>query len=232
MAKRFVDSELWKKQWFCDLSPALKSFWVYIFTNCDNAGVWDMNLPLACFQIGAKITEEEIISEFNGNIVKISEKKMFIVDFVKFQYGELNPACIPHRGIFKLLDKHGIPYPYPIDRVSIGGTPQGSTLKEKEKEKEKDKDQEKDKDSLGVGGCRGVPFLKDVREYCNKHKSPIDPDLFYAHYAARGWEMPGGGPVFDWVSLLKVWELREIKKNNVELKKNSVESVYGKPLNS
>ncbi len=143
MSKRFIDSDIWKKEWFCDLSPALKSFWVYIFSNCDNAGVWETNIRLAEYQIGAKITEEEILTEFKGNIVKLDNGKLFIVDFISFQWGDLKEDSVPHRNVFRLLEKHGISYP--IDRVSIEYQGVSNTPKAKEEDKEKDKEKEKEK---------------------------------------------------------------------------------------
>jgi hypothetical protein len=144
MPKRFIDSDLWKKQWFCDLSPALKSFWIYIFSNCDNSGVWEINIPLAQFQIGAKIAEEEVLSDFAGNIIKISDSKMLIKDFISFQYGELKEDSVPHRNVFRLLEKHNLSYP--INTLSIGYQAIADTLKDKDKDKDKNKDKKKEEE--------------------------------------------------------------------------------------
>jgi hypothetical protein len=142
MAKRFRDTEIWKKEWFQKLSPTLKGFWTYICDNCDNSGVWEMNLDLAQYQIGGKIKLEEILSLFNGNIVRISSDKLFVIGFIDFQYGELKRDCIPHRNIFKLLEKHGIPYPYPIDTLSMEGRYPIDRVQDKDKDKEKEKEEE------------------------------------------------------------------------------------------
>jgi hypothetical protein len=47
MAKRFVDTELWQKEWFQDLTLKEKILIKYIFENCDCAGVWNGNFKLA-----------------------------------------------------------------------------------------------------------------------------------------------------------------------------------------
>ena len=133
MSKRFTDTEIWKKKWYCDLSPAMKIFWRYICDNCDNSGVWEKNIALAEFQIGCKLSEKDILDYFKGNIVPLKENKLLVVDFISFQYGQLKKECIPHRNIFNLLEKHGLSYP--IDRVY-------DTLKDKDKEEDKDKDKE------------------------------------------------------------------------------------------
>ena len=46
MAKRFCDTDLWKKEWFQDLSLLEKITFKYILENCDCAGVWNINFKL------------------------------------------------------------------------------------------------------------------------------------------------------------------------------------------
>jgi hypothetical protein len=108
MAKRFADTEIWKKQWFRELSPTYKAFWRYICDNCDNSGVWEVDVGLAGFQIGDKIDYDKILSLFSENIVEISKDKWFLPSFIRFQYGKLSKDCKPHTVVFNLLDKHGI----------------------------------------------------------------------------------------------------------------------------
>ena len=170
MAKRFSDSEIWKKQWYCDLSPALKVFWKYICDMCDHAGVWEPNIPLACFQIGAKITEEEILKEFNGNVVKLSNGKFFIPDFIRFQYGDLNKNHNPHKPIFASIEKNKLPFLEDlkgIDTLSIPLEGFLGTLMDKDKDKDKEKDKEKDKDK------------KNKKTYTNEFEA------FWNHYPRK-----------------------------------------------
>ena len=62
MAKRFVDTELWQKEWFQDLSLKEKILVKYIFENCDCAGVWNGNFKLASFIIGDSVSIDDLES--------------------------------------------------------------------------------------------------------------------------------------------------------------------------
>ena len=53
MAKRFIDTEIWKKQrWFRRLSPHHKLAFLYIVCECDHAGVWKINCPDLIDELG------------------------------------------------------------------------------------------------------------------------------------------------------------------------------------
>jgi len=134
MAKRFIDTELWTRQWYQDLPPIQKLAFRYLLDNCDNVGVWKPNPKLAEFQIGAPVDWEGLCEAANGNIEILPSGKWLLVDFCAFQYGKLRENCAPHRSYMKLLEKHGL-----HERV-LG------TLKDKDKEKDIDKDIEKDKE--------------------------------------------------------------------------------------
>jgi hypothetical protein len=137
--KRFTDTDIWKKQWFQDLTPKYKMAWFYLKDNCDNVGVWNVNFRLADFQIGAKINWEEFRTKTNGNIYIISDKKWWIVDFCNFQYGQLSEKSNskPIQSYIALLKKHSL---------WIGYAEGIHTFQDKEKDKEQVKDKEKDQD--------------------------------------------------------------------------------------
>ena len=132
MSKRFTDTQKWKDPWFRALICKHKSFWQYICDDCDNAGIWKIDMELAQVFIGEKIDLNEAVEAFNigKKRVILMDGKLRIVDFITFQFGQLNPDCKPHKSILDLLQKHG-----------IKGYPKGiHTLQEKDKDKERDKD--------------------------------------------------------------------------------------------
>lgn len=143
MAKRFVDNEIWKKEWFQDLSLKHKILIKYIFENCDNAGVMEMNYRLASFLIGEKITKTDIeeINNAKEQFYFIDNNKIYIRNYIEFQYGTLSENCKPHKPVIEKLKKYGI-----YKRVCKGFAKGINTLEEKEKEQYKEKEQEKDKD--------------------------------------------------------------------------------------
>jgi hypothetical protein len=109
MAKRFTDSDKWKKQWFRCLPPTWKCFWIYVCDNCDHAGIWDVDLDLASFQIGAKLESSKVSEILGKQILEISNgKKWFIIDFIDFQYGELKSNNNAHASVINILTRFGL----------------------------------------------------------------------------------------------------------------------------
>ena len=53
MAKRLHDTEIWHKEWYCNLSQTHKLLVQYLFDNCDCAGVFEANYKIMQFLIGA-----------------------------------------------------------------------------------------------------------------------------------------------------------------------------------
>jgi hypothetical protein len=138
VAKRFTDTDIWKKEWFQNLSPALKCAWQYLTHNCDNAGVWSVNMRLLSFQVGEEVTLPTLLEAFADKIRLVDDDKLFIESFVEFQYGELSEECKPHKSVIEKLKKHTLWEEYRKGNHTLQD-------KEEEKEEEKEKDQEKEK---------------------------------------------------------------------------------------
>lgn len=139
MVKRLSDSGIWNKDWFLDLPLKKKLLVKYLFDNCDCAGVYEISYRHLNNCFGEEITKED----FEGikQIKFISDNKIFIEDFIKFQYNVtiplLNPSNNVHKGIIASLKKNN------LLRVSQGlGNPYPRVLdKDKVKVKEKDKEE-------------------------------------------------------------------------------------------
>jgi len=106
MAKRFIDSNLFKKNFIRGLKAPSKLLWIYLFCDCDNSGVWEIDYEIASIFTGAKVDLKEL-EKFNDKIIIFDNgKKVFIPDFISFQYGELNPNNPAHKGVIKELSKY------------------------------------------------------------------------------------------------------------------------------
>lgn len=55
------------------------------------------------------------------------------------------------------------------------------------------------------------PSLDEVKEYCRKRKSSVDPERFWNYYSAIGWKF-NGAPIADWKSVFRNWEKTEKSK--------------------
>lgn len=138
MAKRFIDTEIWDKEKFCSSSDKQKLLTLFITSKCDQIGVFKMANMLITAYIGSPVTKEDILS-IPVDIIELSEGKYWLVNFCKFQYGELKETCKPHKKYIEMLKSEGL-----FERVSKGYPKGIHTLQEKEKEKEEEKDKEKE----------------------------------------------------------------------------------------
>ena len=140
MAKRFTDTDKWKKVWFRKLKPVYKCFWEYLRDNCNNAGIWEVDFELASFQIGAKLNQNEVERAFSKQFVRINGSKWFLIDFIDWQYNcsieNLNPKNNAHLSAIRILEKFNI---YEVLARAH------SAPMDKDKDKEEDKNKDKDK---------------------------------------------------------------------------------------
>ncbi len=145
MAKRFTDTDKWKKPFIRGMKAPYKLLWLYILDECDHAGIWQVDLEVAEIKIGERLNEDTAIKFLEKNIsIFDNGKKWFIPDFIEFQYGQLNPENRAHNSAIKILlknnliDEHYKPLISPL---------QGAKDKELDKGKELDEEKVKEKES-------------------------------------------------------------------------------------
>ncbi len=139
MAKRFIDTALFRKPSIRAMKAPYKALFIYLLCECDHAGVWDVELDVAAMRLDLKLEDERAIEELGGSVVPVDGGcKWWLVEFVEFQYGELNPANRVHASVLSRLSSLGI---------DLKNKPLASPLKgAKDKDKDKDKDLDKDKE--------------------------------------------------------------------------------------
>ena len=142
MAKRFTDSEKYKKPFYRGLQGAYKILWDFICHDCDHAGIWHIDFEVAQIYIGSDMPVNEIdalkyFNEGEKRIEVLQGGKWFIRPFIEFQYGVLNPENRVHLSILNILEKNKIK---PLISPLLGA---------KDKDKDKDKVMDKDKDIYG-----------------------------------------------------------------------------------
>lgn len=146
MARRFIDSELFRKRFVRSLKAPYKLLWVYMFCECDLAGIWDVDLEAAELYCGAKFSIVDFAKNFEGKVHLFSDDtKAFVPDFIEFQYPkglqESNPA---HKNIFLQLSKYQL-----FEVLKNGASKPLNRPFEGSKYKYKDKDKD---NKGGVGG--------------------------------------------------------------------------------
>lgn len=191
--KRFTETTKWNDPWFRRLSPYHKTFWEYIRDNCDNAGVWKVDLELASFHCGCIFEEKDILGAFEGRIRDIGNGRWWVQKFIAFQYGELSESSKPHKHVLSLMRQHRIPEGYPEGI---------HTLKDTDKDKEKDKE----KDRGESEGRRPKP--KDqaqVVAYClSLGLLESDGNYFWNKWTGNGFKNAGSA-MRDWQAVIRSW---------------------------
>lgn len=105
--KRFTETAKWEDPWFRRLPLEAKLLWQWMCDKCDHAGVIEVDIDLAGFQIGVPISPSTM-DHFADRIQLMHGGKHLIKKFVRFQYGKLSRSCKPHAPVFAALERHGL----------------------------------------------------------------------------------------------------------------------------
>ena len=114
MAKRFTDTQKYRKPFFRQLPSDYKLFWAFLYHECDHAGVWIVDFEIAqiCLKTETNITSEKALEIFNKEEEKIividNGRKWFLPGFIEFQYGVLNEKIKAHASAMKILRSNGV----------------------------------------------------------------------------------------------------------------------------
>lgn len=116
MAKRFIDTDTFRKPLLRGLEGAYKLLWLYLICECDHAGIWEVELDVANLRLGEDFKPSDVIERFNGAIVPIEGgAKWHIPSFIAFQYGELNESNRVHKSVLTRLRRFGLVKALPVE---------------------------------------------------------------------------------------------------------------------
>jgi hypothetical protein len=193
MAKRFTDTDKWKKGFMRNLPIKYKMLWLYMLDDCNHAGVWETDFEVASIRIGSKINEKEAAKVFASHI-KIFDKgnKWFIPKFIDFQYGTLNENSRPHQAVIKLLDKYDVYNIEGISPVDVAGF-EGEISKEPTLKRFK------------------KPSVEEIESYCKERSNSVESEKFFNFYESNGWKVGKNG-MKDWKASVRTWESNSVNQ--------------------
>ena len=133
MAKRYTDNQKWSKPFIRTLEAPYKLLWFFILDECDHAGIWQIDMDVARIKTGCQNINLDEAKKVFGNkvIVFDGDEKMFVQDFIDFQYGTLKPENRVHFSVISLLSKYGL-----WKNKGLTRPLQGAKDKDKDKDKE------------------------------------------------------------------------------------------------
>ena len=107
MAKRYTDTDKWKKKRFRKAPNKIKLAWYYIHDNCDNGGFWEFDEEEFSHNLcGESITLGELTTYLAGQIIMI-DGLLWLPGYVKSQHkcnpNELNPSNNYHKSSLECL---------------------------------------------------------------------------------------------------------------------------------
>lgn len=114
MAKRFTDTNKYRKPFIRGLQGAYKLLWDYLYHDCDHAGIWIVDFEIAQLYIGSDmpVNKSDALKYFNSDEKRIIEidggKKWFLPSFIEFQYGVLSENNRAHSSVISILKKYGL----------------------------------------------------------------------------------------------------------------------------
>jgi hypothetical protein len=213
MAKRFIDTNLFRKTFIRSLSAPHKLLWIYLFCDCSHAGIWEIDYELASLFVGSKIKKTDI-ETFGNKIIFIDDNKIFIPEFIEFQYGELKQNNNAHNSVIRDLKKYSL-----LDdnlKYNFEGLMRGLTAPmdmDKDKDMEMDKDKEKPKNCLMRNSlCFDFNYLiSNIGSEYQKY------DLDFYHKSLLNWSDSKNAMKVDWVATIRNAILRDQKENKAKL---------------
>lgn len=113
--KRFTETSKWNSPAFRKLPALVKLAWQFINDSCDQAGVWEVDWEGLSFAIGMPFGEtfspDMIVSSVSSKITFLDNEKsrLWIKEFVREQYPNLNPRSRLHQSVMTLLKRHSLP---------------------------------------------------------------------------------------------------------------------------
>lgn len=181
MAKRFTDTNKWKKPFIKSLEAPYKLLWFYILDECDHAGIWQIEFDIAELRIGEKVDEKTASKLFKDHIQILNGgEKWFIPDFIDFQYGQLNLNNRAHSSVIFLLKKYQLPF-------ELVSPIQGA--KDKEQDKELDMDKRKEAFIFEIQKLKTPRNADHIRTFC-LHWTELTTDKQNMKFELeRTWEL-------------------------------------------
>jgi hypothetical protein len=208
MAKKYIESDIFEREFFYNMNSSEKLFYLFCITRCDSIGILTLNRPLIETLLGIKIDLQSFLKKTDGNIIQLDKKRLFIPKWVKFQYGGFNQSK-QHETMAKKMtelsesfdfirDEINSLYSDSIEYFKTLNRPSKDPLK-RVKYKYKDKSKYKDKDKFIV------PSLKEIIDYIKQKNYKVDANQFYEYFTNSNWVDSKGNDVKNWKNKLMTW---------------------------
>lgn len=155
MANKMFISIDWRM--FRKLAPTLQQAWIYGWTNCDAAGIFEFDEDYAKIDLGRKISEVEFekLSEFG--VVKIAAGTFVFTEYIFVNYVTLKPDYNPHKPVYRALQKFRLSTNDKKTKIDISSLVLAcGKLEDKDEDKEEEEDKEEKQKSENLKNGKKV----------------------------------------------------------------------------
>lgn len=122
--RRMTETLKWRDQWFRGLTVPGKLLWQYMCDNCDCAGFWRVDVPLASFETGMKVADITAALMETSPGYDAKDGTVWLIRFLEIQKClPLSESCPAHRPIIARLQAMADFSPN-IKRVLSGDKPE------------------------------------------------------------------------------------------------------------
>ena len=173
---RQIHTQIWKDDWFVDLTPEEKILFIYLFSNESSTicGLYKISLRIVSFETGLNMdfimnalakfeTDKKVV--YRDNVVwMVNMRRYHASESVKIKTRiDSDEKFIPDCQLKRAYEYHKDTGKYPMDILSIPYTyPDDKKEKEKEKEEKKEKKKEKEIAPIGAGGSPTIPEIDPI----------------------------------------------------------------------
>lgn len=215
MSYRYTNSDKWTDSWFSDLSPNAKLLFIFLYENCDNAGVYEVNKKFMLFLLGYTETElKEAIGEIKKAYIKSNDgSRIWLKNFLKHQkLMPLNWKNNAHKQIISILEENV------ADKDKFKGCKDITSIlpvtpSTKPVQPVIDKPKRTRKTTKFV-----KPTQQEVFEYMKENDfvpAKVEAERFWNWFESNGWKV-GKNPMKVWKGAVKTWIINWYDRNNIK----------------
>lgn len=216
MSYRYTNSDKWTDAWFSDLSANAKLLFIFLYENCDNAGIYEVNKKFMLFLLGFNENElKNAIKEIGKAYIKSNDGgKIWLKNFLKHQkLTPLNWKNNAHKQIVMILrenleDKDRFQGCKEIEMI-LPATP---VEKQPVVNVEKPKPKRTRKTTKFI-----KPTQQEVFSYMKEKEfipAKVEAERFWNWFESNGWKV-GKNPMKVWKGAVNTWIINWYDRNNI-----------------
>lgn len=226
MSYRYTNSDKWTDAWFSDLSANAKLLFIFLYENCDNAGIYEVNKKFMLFLLGFNENElKNAIKEIGKAYIKSNDGgKIWLKNFLKHQkLTPLNWKNNAHKQIVMILrenleDKDRFKGCKEIEMILPVTPVEKQAVVNIEKPKPK-------------ATRKRTKFLKptqqEVFNYMKEKEfipAQVEAERFWNWFESNGWKV-GKNPMKVWKGAVNTWIINWYDRNNIKSKATKMDNI-------